>query len=147
MSEQKICKNCGNLFDKTSKNQDYCSKACRDEAHKIRRKNRKDGKLILKTCLKCGKTFKEDKHRHTYCSSKCRILAKRERERKRYHDKYCHKCWTCQNYATGCSWSENNVPVPGWIAEPVIRKHRGKENGIGYKVLSCPEYVNDVQKK
>jgi len=143
MHEEKLCKHCGNPFEKTGKNQDYCSKECRDKAHRIRRKNRQSGKLVLKSCLWCKKLFKEDKHKHIYCSKKCRTMARRARERKKYHDKYQHKCWTCTNYAVGCPWSENKVPVPGWIAEPVERKNKGKESGIGYKVISCPKYSSD----
>lgn len=143
MHEEKPCKHCGNAFTKTSKNQDYCSKECREAAHRIRRRNRQAGKLILKSCPVCGKLFKEDKHRHTYCSGKCRTIAKRKRERKRYHDKYQHKCWSCANYVNGCSWSQSKIPVKGWLAEPVKRKHKGRDSGTGYKVLSCPKYIPD----
>ncbi len=142
MQEEKPCKHCGGVFIKTSRNQHYCSKECREAARRIRRGKRQTGELILKTCLECGKLFKEDKHRHTYCSAKCRTIAKRKRERKRYRDKYQHKCWSCGNYAI-CPWSQSKIPVKGWNAEPVQRKHKGKDSGISYKVLSCPQYIPD----
>ena len=53
-------------------------------------------------------------------------------------------CWSCQNYAGGCSWSRKNPkPVKGWKAVPTTR-YQGT-NGImhSYEILYCPEYISD----
>lgn len=54
-------------------------------------------------------------------------------------------CWSCQNYAGGCSWSRKGqqTPVKGWKAVPTI-KYQGT-NGImhSYEILYCPEYISD----
>ena len=55
-------------------------------------------------------------------------------------------CWKCRNAVptatSGCSWSRDLVPVPGWVAE----KHQQKSNGSIYEaycVTSCPLFQKD----
>lgn len=55
-------------------------------------------------------------------------------------------CWKCRNAmptaTSGCSWSRDLVPVPGWVAE----KHQQKSNGSIYEAYCvdyCPEFQKD----
>ena len=46
-------------------------------------------------------------------------------------------CWMCQKSCTkGCSWSNDFVPVNGWVAV------KNEKTG-SYSVITCPEFVND----
>ena len=49
-------------------------------------------------------------------------------------------CWDCANYAFGCSWSEDCVPVKGWEAVPCKGKHFDS-----YLVLDCPLFDRDAR--
>lgn len=80
-------------------------------------------------CAKCGKKF------NTYLPKKMHTL-----------------CWTCQNYAKGCEWSESRatIPVPGWnaVENELFTSHT--VNGVNhiyktksYCVLDCPKYKRD----
>lgn len=62
------------------------------------------------------------------------------------------KCWTCQNYAGGCPWTEykRSRPVRGWTAERrdirmqmTVRQRREEKLVESYVVLDCPLYVYD----
>lgn len=73
------CKVCGKLFSGRKKK--YCSKACSDEAMRIRRRDRwrKDhpdwDKGVNKICEWCGKDFsvpKRNAHIARFCSDKCK---------------------------------------------------------------------------
>ena len=56
-------------------------------------------------------------------------------------------CWNCRNAVTttdsGCPWSDQGIPVPGWDAE----HHRSLEHGEHirdtYEVKSCPLFDPD----
>lgn len=50
-------------------------------------------------------------------------------------------CWSCVNFASGCSWSRNFIPVKGWTAKRTLVKHGNDSKIESYSVLSCPEYV------
>jgi hypothetical protein len=62
-------------------------------------------------------------------------------------------CWSCLNavpdpaHGIGCEWSESKatVPVPGWEAEyrPMHNGGGGKHDVPSYRVIKCPEYIND----
>jgi len=55
-------------------------------------------------------------------------------------------CWFCRNAVpsleTGCSWSEQLNPVPGWRATENIVMYNEKPK-TSYTVHWCPEYVRD----
>ena len=50
-------------------------------------------------------------------------------------------CWTCARAHRGCSWSENQMPVEGWRAEPTVLC-----GGIdSFLVLECPLHVHETR--
>lgn len=49
-------------------------------------------------------------------------------------DTLCIRCGNACN--RGCSWSDKLEPVRGWVAE---------ENGQGFRVVICPEFVRDTR--
>lgn len=51
-------------------------------------------------------------------------------------------CWTCKKACGGCSWSRDFEPIPGWIAEKNTIPYNG-EYADTYKIISCPEYIQD----
>lgn len=61
------------------------------------------------------------------------------------------KCYTCQNYAGGCSWTEIDPetdkvrfkPIPGWDATPTSRSVNGERIMESYDIRDCPQYVPD----
>ena len=55
------------------------------------------------------------------------------------------KCWSCSNCYSGCSWSCDFIPVNGWKAEKTYISSNG-EYAESYKVIECPEYMEDVRK-
>lgn len=54
-------------------------------------------------------------------------------------------CWSCQNYAGGCSWTRKEAqPVEGWKAEKSIRYRGYRENPVeSWQIIWCPEYISD----
>lgn len=56
-------------------------------------------------------------------------------------------CWKCANSVpsskreTGCEWSNNFKPVPGWVAkECKLQIYRGHDLQ-SYHVIECPKFV------
>ena len=47
-------------------------------------------------------------------------------------------CWECANATGNCSWSEDLIPVEGWVAE-----YSTKTKEDSYRVIACPEFVRD----
>jgi len=48
-------------------------------------------------------------------------------------------CESCQKSTnSGCAWSDRLQPVKGWTV---------KKNANGYRVLKCPEYLQDEPRK
>lgn len=64
----------------------------------------------------------------------------RRKRRKNYNSKNEQLCWTCQNATGNCSWSACLKPVDGWVV-----KISGRESVLGtpYKIISCPQYIQD----
>lgn len=60
-------------------------------------------------------------------------------EAKKCFNKKPTLCWDCANYAHGCSWSENLIPVKGWTAVPI----HGKVFDT-YHVDACPLFERDA---
>lgn len=52
-------------------------------------------------------------------------------------------CWMCVNATGRCSWSEDLIPVEGWIAEPTKIKITDNQTLDSFKVLACPLFVQD----
>lgn len=57
-------------------------------------------------------------------------------------------CWKCRNAVptatSGCSWSRDIVPVPGWVAEKHTTPHANDGGMItAYCVDYCPEFQKD----
>lgn len=57
-------------------------------------------------------------------------------------------CWKCRNAVptatSGCSWSRDFVPVPGWVAEKHTTPHANDGGTItAYCVDYCPEFQKD----
>lgn len=153
------CVVCGKLFERKSSAQKYCGVYCYNfalsqrqrERHLLRNKDVQPVKHLIK-CKNCGKEFYLSKEHREYCSYECRYIAQTEKQKKK-KEKYQKQsskqpCWTCQNFAGGCSWTradENGAlfqPVEGWVAEKVPRDGEGTDSW-GYKILECPEYVRD----
>ena len=149
---KKECEFCGKEFLKKVSTQKYCSPECSREVLKTRiRKKRKDKKQedwrkqVLQ-CKFCGGEFLRSERRRAYCCDFCRESAKLEREEKRreriHRMENTQPCWTCKNYIDGCNWSRDFTPVPGWVAERVLRIEEG-EADFGYRIEYCPEYDYD----
>ncbi len=51
-------------------------------------------------------------------------------------------CWYCQKASGKCSWSHENIPIPGWNAEAdVLNSQTASGRGIPtYRIYDCPEY-------
>ena len=47
------------------------------------------------------------------------------------------KCWSCKNFAGGCSWSRDGKPVEGWTAE------FSNKTTKSYRVIDCPLFKSD----
>ena len=87
---------------------------------------------MRRKCINCGKAFTAKSRNAKYCP-KCRAEM-RHRE--------SQPCWTCDNYASGCSWSRNFTPVKGWVAEKVEHRYSNIADDTTYKIIYCPEYAN-----
>lgn len=104
--------------------------------------------MVVKICANCGKHFRTT-NATKFCSTLCRVKYQSSVRPKRRKDAYETICWTCQNATGGCSWSRNLTPVDGWKAE--IKKIKntnklGTTYADSYKVISCPEYIEDEPK-
>lgn len=55
-------------------------------------------------------------------------------------------CWECanavplENGSQGCPWSEDFVPVPGWVAERRDLAKFGAAGAESYFVHECPRF-------
>lgn len=104
----------------------YCSRECFQKSRTVR-------KIV---CKYCGAKFVSATNKK-YCSSECRKLdtvVVNPNE---------SLCWTCQNFAGGCSWSRFFIPIKGWEAKPT-------KNGLikqSYIVKKCPEYIKDLPRR
>lgn len=57
-------------------------------------------------------------------------------------------CWYCQNSTnSGCPWSRNFIPVPGWQAEKTNFNFSKYDNYKSYIVKECPLFVQDKNTK
>ena len=71
----------------------------------------------------------------------CGCRTKRRKAQPPTHDQ---PCWTCRNYAGGCSWSRKEPPpVDGWIATPVTKYNGARPEMNTFAIHFCPEYVPD----
>lgn len=59
-------------------------------------------------------------------------------------------CWQCKNAVPsivknrGCNWSRKLEPVEGWDAEEtVVGAIRDMDKAKGFRVISCPEFIDD----
>lgn len=54
-------------------------------------------------------------------------------------------CWSCRNFAGGCSWSREFKPVDGWRARKIKRLYNVnlKGNHGSFIVFECPQYIAD----
>lgn len=58
-------------------------------------------------------------------------------------DKSKTLCWDCSKaIKSGCSWSAEFIPVPGWTATKT--KLKLKQNDSSYIVHECPEFDRDM---
>lgn len=66
-------------------------------------------------------------------------------------------CWMCANAVpsdtTGCSWSENEIPVDGWVAENTTKAHAREMRDSEfqrslkfYNVHDCPMFKPDTKR-
>ena len=61
-------------------------------------------------------------------------------------------CWGCANAipsrygGTGCSWSENRIPVEGWTAVKTEQTGITGKPIVSYCVIKCPQYKGDKEK-
>lgn len=70
-------------------------------------------------------------------------------ERRSRNAKKDQLCWTCKRAVPnrGCEWADKLKPVKGWYAIPTkIRMCEGKYTD-SYKIISCPKYINDNDRK
>lgn len=76
---EKECSYCGETFYAFYPLRKYCSRRCKRDAARERRKRRKED-ARKKTCEYCGEEFNAERTDAKYCSSKCRVYAWRENE-------------------------------------------------------------------
>jgi hypothetical protein len=53
-------------------------------------------------------------------------------------------CWDCERACTGCSWSQEFIPVKGWKAIPTKMKQRDNQYVGTYIVCECPQFKRDA---
>lgn len=71
----------------------------------------------------------------------CGCAARRKADRRHGHPQ---PCWTCRNYAGGCSWSRKPpAPVKGWDATPTTKYQGNAGEFTPFAIHYCPEYVHD----
>ena len=92
-------------------------------------------------CKYCKELFVPKYKRQRYCSQACRM----EDHDFRIDSGNGQICWRCGNYCGGCSWSRDGTPVKGWKATETAVKNRGELEFYSYKIIYCPEYVQDVK--
>lgn len=50
-------------------------------------------------------------------------------------------CWYCERTSFNyCQWTDKGKPIPGWVAEPKVKKKSLGSNGDlhTFRVKSCP---------
>ena len=72
----KSCGVCGNSFQTFRGNTRYCSKACKQTAHR----RRVEDEPLTVACSQCGQNFQPIRADAKYCSGSCRQKAYRRRE-------------------------------------------------------------------
>ena len=92
-------------------------------------------------CRCCGSRFNTIEHKIGEATAPTEVRKVKE-EKKNTET----KCWSCGNYASGCSWSRDWTPVDGWTAEKTTIK-QGDEYNESYNVIDCPEYIWDRRTK
>lgn len=66
----KLCSVCGRMFEPYRSYQRYCSKECREKAHKKKYEYKKNQTFEVK-CAECGTTFETNDGKRKYCSKEC----------------------------------------------------------------------------
>lgn len=51
-------------------------------------------------------------------------------------------CWDCKNATGNCSWSQDFIPVEGWLADE--QPPNGAKPSTTYTVYSCPKFERDA---
>ena len=98
-----------------------------------------DGPKWLCVC-DCGKT-RVVLARNLRGAYSCGCKARRKADRRPGHPQ---PCWTCRNYAGGCSWSQKYPePVKGWDATPTTKYQGNAGEVTSFAIHYCPEYVPD----
>lgn len=88
----------------------------------------------------CGKT-RVVLARNLRGAYSCGCKARRKADRRPGHPQ---PCWTCRNYAGGCSWSQKYPePVKGWDATPTTKYQGNAGEVTSFAIHYCPEYVPD----
>lgn len=74
----------------------------------------------------------------------CQRRPTRYRSKGTSERRHVQPCWTCKNYAGGCSWSRKDAePVEGWYAIPTVRMQGSNKPLYTYMIISCPKYEAD----
>lgn len=74
----------------------------------------------------------------------CQRRTTRFRTKGKAERRHVQPCWSCKNYAGGCSWSRKGAePVKGWYAIPTVRLQGSNHPLYTYMIISCPEYESD----
>ena len=79
-TQEKICKNCGDIFVNPIAKTKFCSQNC-CKAYFNAKKERKNNPVVTKQCKICGTEFKTNIHK-LYCSDDCRTFNLRARAKK-----------------------------------------------------------------
>ena len=91
--------------------------------------------MNLKICEFCGKKFPTKSKLKTCCSKECTKQMAKERRLE-----YGQPCWNCAKACGGCLWSDEDLPVVGWIAEKtMVKDEEGQFSS--YNIKKCPEFV------
>ena len=91
--------------------------------------------MLVKKCEYCGKVFFARSERRMYCSAECKHNMAVDRR-----EEYGQLCWRCAKACGGCAWSDSDLPVFGWDAEPTIVKD-SQGDYTSYRIKKCPEFI------
>ena len=75
---------------------------------------------------------------------KMKYYRRKDRAANTYYSKN-QPCWTCKNCYGGCSWAREFKPVDDWKAITTYIPENG-EHAESYKIIYCPEYIEDKRK-
>jgi len=92
---EKVCENCGDLFEGDRSTRRFCSDRCRAKFYRrYHLWNKGNKELLTKQCVVCGKEFQTYKTRKTTCSKECSEIRhntthpdKRDKEKRRIYDR------------------------------------------------------------